>query len=64
MPPSGTGKDEKGGGPRSIGVKVARPRSRRHTRKFVVEYENEHDDEDDFQRSFSCRAAAPRSMKT
>ena len=43
--------DENAGGPRSVGAAVARPCSRRRTRRFVVEYENEHDDEEDFHRS-------------
>ena len=51
MPPGGTPEDENVGGPRSFRAKLTRPRSRRRTRKFVVKYENERDDEDDFQRS-------------
>ena len=46
MPPVGTPEDENAGGHRSVATAVARPRPR----KFLVEYKNEHDDEEDFQR--------------
>ena len=49
MPPGGTLRNENVGGPRSVAIAVDCPRCRRHTRRFVVEYENEHDDEEDSQ---------------